>query len=260
MNAQGMAGTQREFAAALFDPTQLPLGLRTHNGSDASVRFNVYRNNVVVTLVAALADSFPVVRELVGADFFGAMAREYVAAHPPCSPVLTQYGEGFGDWVADFEPAASLPYLADVARLERARVRAFHAADAVALSAADLAPHLAEPQRLPRARLQLHPSLSVIDSRWAIVSLWAAHQGCVALADVDPAQPEAALVLRFDDDAVVLRIDAAVAAFIDRLQRGQPLGRAAAADDGLDLSASLALLIRHGAVCNCAWRDDGEDT
>lgn len=249
---------QRDFAAALFDPARpAPPGLRTHNGSDPRKRFDVYRNNVVSSLVAALADTFPVVRELVGVEFFEAMAREYVAAQPPRSPVLAHYGEGFADWLAGFEPAAGLPYLADMARLERARVRAFHAADAQALGAADLGRHLAEPQRLPQARLQLHPALSVIDSRWAIVSLWAAHQGRGLLGEVRLERVESALVHRAGDEAVVLGIDSAAAEFIGRLKRGETLGRAAAAPGaGFDLGASLALLIRHGAIC--AWQDTGE--
>jgi len=259
MKAPPAGAAQRDFAAALLDPTLAPpMGLRAHNGSDVRVRFNVHRNNVRVTLAAALADTFPVLRELVGAEFFGAMAQVYVSAHPPRSPVLTHYGDGFADWVAAFPPAASLPYLADIARLERARVHAFHAADAHALSAADLARHLAAPQHLPQALLRLHPSLRVIDSRWAIVSLWAAHQGHGALAEVDPSRAEAALVLRVDDDAAVLGIDTEAAGFYRRLQQGQPLGRAAAAaSGGFDLTASLALLIRHGAIC--AWHDDGDN-
>ncbi len=258
MNPLPPLPAQRDFAAALLAPAMPPPpGLRTHNGSDVRTRFNVYRNNVLVTLVAALADTFPVLHDLVGAEFFAAMAREYVTAHPPCSPVLAHYGEGFADWVAGFEPAASRPYLSDMARLERARVRAFHAADVRALVAGDLAQHLAEPQRLPQARLQLHPSLGVIDSPWAIVSLWAAHRGRGALDDVDPARPEAALVLRFGDDVVVLGIDAGTARFVAGLQRGEPLGRVGTVDAGLDLSASLALLIRYGAIC--AWHDDGEN-
>jgi len=123
--------TQHAFASALLDPARpVPSGLATWNGSDPVARFAVYRNNVVVSLVAALADTFPVVRELVGEEFFTAMARLYVAEQPPLSPVLAHYGDGFADWVVQFEPAAAVPCLADMARLERARVRAYHAADA----------------------------------------------------------------------------------------------------------------------------------
>lgn len=244
--------TQSGFVRALLDPTlPAPPGLATWNGSDPALRFAVYRNNVVVSLVAALADTFPVVRELVGADFFTAMARLYVAEQPPSSPVLAHYGDGFADWLAQFEPAANLPYLADMARLERARVRAYHAADAPVLGANAIAAHLADPARLPAAKLQLHPSVTVLASPWAIVSLWAAHQGQGRLGDVDPARPECALVLRFEDDATVIAIPEAAAELFHRLQRGLPLGEAAALPEPLDLGASLAQLIRHGAIS--AW-------
>lgn len=243
---------QHAFASALLDPSlPAPAGLVAWNGSDPTVRFAVYRNNVVASLVAALTDTFPVVRELVGADFFTAMARLYVAEQPPSSPALAHYGEGFADWVAQFEPAAAVPYLADMARLERARVRAYHAADAPVLGVEAIAAHLADPAGLPAARLQLHPSVTVLASRWAFVSLWAAHQGQGRLEDVDPARPECALVLRFQDDAAVLAIPAAAAEFFRRLQRGLPLGEAAATPEPLDLGASLAQLIRHGAIS--AW-------
>ncbi|MDZ7592266.1 MAG: DNA-binding domain-containing protein [Rubrivivax sp.] len=252
MSAVPTRPVQQVFARALLDPAlPPPAGLVAWNRSDPAVRFAVYRNNVAASLVAALADTFPVVRELVGADFFTAMARLYVAEQPPTSPVLARYGDGFADWVAQFEPAAAVPYLADMARLERARVHAYHAADAPVLDAGAVAAHLAHPARLPAARLRLHPSVTVLASPWAVVSLWATHQGQGRLEDVDPARPECALVLRFEDDAAVLAIPAAAAEFLGRLQRGLSLGEAAAADEPLDLGATLALLIRHGAIS--AW-------
>lgn len=248
---------QPSFAAALLDPAlPVPPGLVAWNGSDPRLRFAVYRNNVVVSLVAALADTFPVVRAAVGDEFFTAMARRYVAEQPPRSPVLAHYGEGFADWVARFDPAATVPWLADMARLERARVRAYHAADAPVLGADAIAAQLADPARLPQARLVLHPSVGVVASPWAIVSLWAAHQGQGRLQDVVPGRPECALVLRFEDDAAVLAIPAGAAAFLRSLQQGLPLGEAAAtAGAAFDLGAALAVLIRHGALS--AWHSKG---
>jgi hypothetical protein len=93
--------------------------------------------------------------------------------------------------------------------------------------------------------------VSVLASPWAIVSLWAAHQGQGRLEDVDPGQPENALVLRCEDDAVVLAIPAGTAEFVGRLQRGLPLGEATATRAPFDLGAGLATLIRHGAIS--AW-------
>lgn len=215
------------FAAALLDPAaDCPPGLVAWNGSDVAQRFGVHRNNVTVSLIDALAETFPVVQQLVGAEFFRAMAGEFVRRSPPGSPVLAWYGDTFADFVADFPPAAGVPYLADVARLEYARVLAFHAADAEPLPLAELAACLADPERLPSLRLQLHPSLAVIASRFAIVSLWAAHQGVVDIGEVDPAQAECALVLRHDLAVEVSALSAAAARFVAALMAGETLGAA----------------------------------
>ena len=93
-------------------------------------RFGVYRNNVIAGLVSSLAARFPVVGRLVGDEFFGAMARCYVIDQPPRSPVLLLYGDTFPEFIENFVPAGSIEYLADVARLEFAKGRAYHATDA----------------------------------------------------------------------------------------------------------------------------------
>jgi len=259
------AHSQAAFAAALRDgAAPVPPGLRAWNGSDPAARFAVYRNNVVSSLVAALGETFPVVRELVGSEFFDAMARLFVAAQPPATPVLAEYGAGLPEFIEGFAAAASVPYLADVARLEFARVQAFHAADAPALGARQLAARLADPAALPRARLVLHPSLHVIRSPFAVASLWAAHQGHAELGDVDPMQPEAAVVLREDDDAAVIALPHAAAAFVVALAAAGTLADAVAAAgssavaDGrpFDLSSALGLLIGHGALT--AWLAPGD--
>ncbi len=89
----GLLVTQATFAAALLTPElPSPAGLRVWNGSDPAARLAVYRNNVVSSLIDAVADSFPVTQELVGEEFFRAMAAVFVRAHPPRSKVLTHYG------------------------------------------------------------------------------------------------------------------------------------------------------------------------
>lgn len=236
-----------QFARALLDPAApAPASLRAWNDSDPTVRLDVYRNNVVASLVAALGETFPVVRELVGTAFFDAMAACFVRRHPPRSPVLAHYGGGFAAFVADFEPAAALPYLPDVARLEFARVQAHHAADAPVLDEEAVAAALADPDALPGRRWALQPSLALLRSRHAVVSIWAAHQGVIDLADVDVARPETALVVRRDADVLVIGIDAGTAAFVEALQRELTLGEALAHASGeplFDPASTLALLI-----------------
>jgi hypothetical protein len=249
---------QPAFAQALLDPQQLPpAGLRTWNGSDPAPRFAVYRNNVVTSLVQAMADLCPVVRELVGAEFFAAMARCHVAEHPPRTPVLAEYGDEFPLWLERFEPAAELPYLADMARLEIARVRATHAAEQAPLAAdviaARIGPALAGTDvgaaaRVAASRVQLHPSLHVLRSRFAMVSLWGAHQGHGRIEDITLEAPEADR----DPEVLVLPLPDAGACLVQHLLDDHTLADAVAAATAIDadftLGPTLALLIAQGAL------------
>ena len=241
---------QTAFAAALLDPELPPPdGSVAWNGSDPARRFAVYRNNVVVSLVDALADIFTVTQELVGEAFFRAMARVFALADPPKSRLMAFYGERFPNFIAGFAPAASVPYLADVARLEYLRVLAYHAGDVAPLAADELAAALTDTETLPALRMVLHPSLHVLASRFAVASLWGAHQGVPALADVVPDRPETALVLRCGLDVEVLRITPADGVFIAALRDGVPLGGAVqAAGPGFDPTGPLGLLLQKGAV------------
>lgn len=254
---------QASCAQALLDPQAAPpAGLRTWNGSDPAQRWAVYRNNVLSSLVCALGDTFDVVRQLTGQAFFDTLATRFARAHPPCSPILATYGRDLPAFIAQYGPAASLPYLADVARLEYARVQAFHAADAPGLSADALRARLAQPQTLPQSRLLLHPSVHVIVSAHAVASLWAAHQGLIELADVDADRAEGALVMRADDDAQVIGLSPAAARLIQALQAGATLGEALDTTmqgpdaHSLDLPGTWALLIHHSLIT--AWLAPGE--
>ncbi len=128
------------FAAALLDPDlAVPSGLVDPSGRPAGKRFDVYRNNVVASLSSALADGFPAVHALVGAEFFSAMAGVYVRVHPPNNPRMMYFGAQMPAFLEGFGPVAHLAYLPDVARLELALRASYHAADAEGLTAERLA-------------------------------------------------------------------------------------------------------------------------
>jgi hypothetical protein len=242
------------FARALLDPWATVPGLRTWNGSDPSVRLDVYRNNVMSSLIEALADTFPVVHAVLGEEAFGTVAATHVRTHPPASPVLAHYGAAFAASLADVEALATQPWLPDLARLEFARVRAFHAADAAALPADTLASFLQHPESLPGLVLRLHPGVQVLSSPWAVVSLWAAHQAPACSQASALEQAESALVLRADDEAVVIPVAPATARWVALLLQGRPLGLAVAATgDGLDVSEGLALLLRLGVITDARF-------
>lgn len=252
-----IASNEGDFAAALLDPQRaVPAGLCAWNGSDPRTRLAVHRNNAVSSLVDALAEAFPVVQQLVGIEFFRAMAVLFVRQAPPRFRILAHYGQDFPSFIAAFPPARGVPYLADVAHLEVARVKAYHAADADPASADGVARALASGDRVGELRLGLHPSVATLESRYAVVTLWAAHQGedegDIASINIDA--PEAALVLRAGLDVLVLRAPDGAVIFFEALRAGRSLGEAAAhalaASPAFDLTAALSQLLAHGAVCS----------
>ena len=244
---------QQSFACALLDPEQPPpAGLTTWNGSDPAARFAVYRNNVVVSLIDALADTYPVTQELVGEEFFRAMTRLFVRAEPPHSPVLAFYGESFPAFIEHFPPAASVPYLANVARLEMLRVRAYHAADVAELPAEAITRALVDADELPELLIGLHPSVGLVRSQYAVASLWAAHQGIADISAVDPYTPENVLVIRPHLDVEVIRLNSGASDFVAHLLQGASPGFAAEQTSqthaDFDLASILGLLIRQHAI------------
>lgn len=247
------------FAAALLDPERpVPAGVTSHTCAVPARRFAVYRNNVVVGLARALAVRFPAVERIVGEEFFAAMARVFVAAQPPRSPLLMRYGDGFPDFIAGFAPAAELPYLADVARLEAARTRAYHAADAEPLDPAQL--QAIEPDALGGVRFSLHPSIEIIRSAHPIVMIWAMNAGEAELGPIEDWRPEHALVARPRLDVEVRALPVGGAAFLDALRAGQPLAEAVDTatreSTEFDLAANLAGLIGSGLVIGLSGSEE----
>ena len=168
----GMIATyQARFAEALLGPKEaVPDGLVSWSGAPPLRRFEIYRNNVTRGLVQALAIRFPATETIVGTRFFSAMAREYVLAHPPNSPVLLDYGKEFEDFVRSFAPAAELRYLPVIVRLENARMAAYHAADATPVNPQRLT--MIDISPLEALKFALHPSFGVIRSAYPVVTIW----------------------------------------------------------------------------------------
>lgn len=255
-----LAERQQEFAAALLDPDlPVPPGLAGPDGEPSLKRFSVYRNNVVAGLTETLKDAFPAVHRLVGTDFFRAMARVYVAIEPPHSPIMLDYGAGLPDFIGSFEPAASLPYLADVARIERAWSEAYHAPEAAPLELAAFAK--IDPEQLPALRLRLHPSVRFVRSRFPALTIWQMNVGDGVPAPVDlEAGSEDALIVRPIADVEVRSLPAGSLEFIQELANESSI--LAALEAGLtanprfDLAANLSDLMQSGAVVGYNFTDN----
>ncbi len=248
--------SQSEFRAALLDPTRPePAGLTDPAGRPAGRRFDIYRNNVTIGLIDALELTFPAIRKLVGDDFFRAMARAFARAHPPVTPLMMFYGEAMPGFLAQFPPVAELGYLPDIARLELALRRAYHAADSVPLPAAALA--AVPPDRLLSTRMVLAPAVQLVASPWPIHAIWHAN---MADGPAPVMRPEAVIVVRPAFDPAPWLLPPGGDEFLAELAWGHDLGTAlAAAGDGFDLTAMLGLLLRAGAITNLEGTDDEPD-
>ncbi len=238
------------FAAALLDPDRAtPAVVAGPSGKAARKRYNIYRNNVTVSLINALAAVFPATMRITGADFFRAMARFHVRATPPTSPLLFEYGRDFPDFIESYEYAQSMPWLADVARIERAWLDAYHAADAQPLAPQALACIPAE--RLPDTVLTRHSATRIVRSRFPAVTIFAANRGDRPIGRIEAAEPEDALVTRPYLEVVVRRLPPGGAVFLTRLIAGELLGAAAATalavSPAFDLSANIARMLEAGA-------------
>ena len=249
---QQLAERQRDFAASVLDPVlPMPDGLVGPDGEPDPKRFAVYRNNVVVSLIEALADAFPAVYRIVGADFFRAMARAYVLVQPPRSPIMHDYGAGFPDFIRSFEPAAGLPYLEDVARIERAWTEAYHAPEDSPIDPSAFSE--ISPDQLPAIQLALHPSLRLVRSQFPALTIWQMNVADAVPAVVDlAAGGEDALIVRPAADVEVRLIPQGSLEFIRALSDGKPvlaaLREALTANSRFDLSANLSDLMRAGAI------------
>mgnify|MGYP003144807140 CR=1 FL=1 len=219
--------SQSQFTRALTDPARpVPAGLVSPRGTADSKRFAVYRNNVHVSLVGALAARFPVTRQLVGEEFFTGMARLYVAQTKPKGPVLLHYGDSFPDFVAQFPPASGLPYLPDLARLEAVWTEAYNAADADALAPADLSTIAGD--ALASLDLTLAPSTRLVRSGFPVGTLWSAHQ-TTPISIPALSGSECVLLTRPQAHVRLTIIPPAACAFLEAIGQGRTLGQAAEA-------------------------------
>lgn len=239
--------TQDAFTAALLNPDlATPAGLVDPQGQTAPKRFAVYRNNVAASLTEALRSAFPVIRKLVGEEFFDAMSGVYLRAHPPRTPLMMYYGQDMPAFLEHFEPAQQLPYLPDIARLELAMRESYHAADAPPILPDALAEMPAD--TLMRCRVGLAPATRLLRSRWPIFGIWAAN---MLDAPTPKMQGEALVILRPEFDPTPHLLAAGGATFLISLETatlGGAFDAATKAVPDFDLGAILGLLLGANAI------------
>lgn len=203
--------------------------------------FAVYRNTVARACIDALAANFPTVLQVVGAAWFADAAQVFTREHRPQAGCLASYGDGFDSFLAAFAPARELPYLSGIARLDRLWNEAHRAADAVPMTASDLA-GLA-PEQFAATTLIPHPA-----ARWAsfselpVLTLWRRHRESGDLGADLAWQGENALLTRPGGRVEWRAIDAAALTFLEACAQGASFAEATAGAGEAAVVALPALL------------------
>ena len=239
---------QSDFADAILEGAMAPLAASVvEDGVPAEVRLGIYRNNVFHSLIDALKELYPVVQRLVGEEFFRATAREYIHRNPPKSPALVNLGGDFAEFLAQFPPTLEMAYLSDVARLELAWHEAYHAPDAVSLTAADLQGISAD--SFADLRLSLHPSRRFVRSAFPVDRIWEVNSLAGDVEEtIDLASGGVGLmVIRPRFDVEVRSFPPAAFAFLSVLDGGGTISEACFSalqkDETFDVEETLSSLI-----------------
>jgi hypothetical protein len=208
-----LAALQRDFARSVLDAA-----------TDADEGVAIYRSSVAANFAAALAATYPVVARLVGATFFAEAARRYVASTPSRSGDLADLGAGFAQFLASYPHAASLAYLADVARLEWACHESERAPEPAPFDFTTLAG--VPPEAHGEIRFVLHPAVRLLESPFPIAAI---HGANAPDRDGTPDRTQGAdfvLVRRVEARAVVESLPEGEWRFLESVARGETLRKA----------------------------------
>ena len=217
-------------------------GVVIGDGFAPEQRLQIHRNNTTILLTEALAATFRIVHELVGEEFFAQMARAFVRIHPPTSPCLFEYGQGFPAFLQSLAALSEMPYVADVAELEWQWNSALFAAEAKPLMAEALA--AVPPEELAGHHLRPHPSVRFVTSPYPIKKIWDMHQ-----PDADPDMGvdlndggEAVLIVRPHADVSIHKLSPNAYVMASRLAEDATLAEAFAMLEGVESAEHLPLI------------------
>lgn len=240
----------KNFTDALLAPqAAVPNGLVAVRAPNIQKRFGVYRNNVMASLIESLKSNFPIAYALVGDNFFKALAVSYISQNPPNIPMLFEYGSEFPDFIAEYEAAAGLPYLADIAQLEIQWRQAYHCLDVEPLDISSM--QEIAPEDHMQMTFKFHPSVSILKSGWPIFSIWQGHENG-NMNGVDLEQSENILIARPNVEVLIINLNMAACGFFRDMMNKNTLGiayeRALELDGDFDLNKCFGQLFGVGLV------------
>jgi hypothetical protein len=260
MSAPSLRDTQRWLAGLILDPARLDdaptdASRGFADPATARVRLGAYADGYPARIEDALAETYPALRHVLGGPTFHDLMHRYLPHVPAGLYSLTDAGAALPEYLDADPVAASLPLAPDLARLERAVQRAFHAALAPPFDAALLAGWALDDW--DRAVLRFQAGVALVRSRWPVADVWEARKLPRDAIDIAvEGRPQSVLVYRIGHRVAADVVGASEAAVLARLLAGGTLGDTmmALATDGdkePDVGGWIAGWVGRGIVAGC---------
>ncbi|HZC45344.1 MAG TPA: DNA-binding domain-containing protein [Candidatus Acidoferrum sp.] len=200
----------------------------------AEARVDIYANMYFYRILDSLKEDFPATLAVLGDDNFHNLVTGYLIEYPPTEPSLYYCGRHLAAFLRDHPLRAGAPFVADLARLERASVEVFHGPDADALEPDAM--QAVAPAEWPALKLHIQPSAQILALDWRVSELLRAVEDD---REWKPAEPGAVKVLVWRRDTRVFYrdLDDAEADALEAVSSGATFAEicdVAATDDAVD--------------------------
>ena len=231
----GLRETQRWMASIVLSPDKLDDAgfgheidavIATADRATAIERLRAYAGGYPARISEALAQDHPALAHVLGRRELSALVLRYLPHVPAGLRSLDDVGSALPAFLEADPATRDFPFAPDLARLEQAVRRAFHARELEPFDAAPLAGWTLEDWSA--ATLTFQPSVAVVRSAWPIHDLWRARDVPVEEIDIDLVErPDRVLVHRFGFQVVCESIAEVEAAALEALLGGASLGSTA---------------------------------
>ena len=181
----------------------------------AIARLEIYADMYFTRLRDVLAEEYAKTAAALGGAAFHALVVDYLDACRPDHPSMREVGARLPSFLAAHPAGARRPWLAELARLERARLEMVDGADAETLTLEAL--RTLPPERFATLDLRLVPSHALLATRFDVVPLWRSDDPG---APVPAPSPTALLVWRCELEVFHRAVDAEEGDWLRRLESG----------------------------------------
>jgi len=135
----------------------------------AEERVDIYANMYFYRLLDVMKEDFPATLALLGDASFHNLITGYLIDYPPEHFSIGYAGKHLADFIESHPLREEFPFLADLARMERALIDVFHAPDATSLDADSMREIALEDW--PALELKRHPATELLDLQWNVATM-----------------------------------------------------------------------------------------